>query len=393
MRAGLDALLADPKPFHGRKIGLCINHTAVSMELQGALPALQAAGLDIVRVFGPEHGVHSTAQDMVGVGDGAEEAAATGPDVVSLYGENEASLHPDPATLADLDVLIFDIQDIGSRYYTYQATLGYIMEVAGPLGVEVVVLDRPNPIDGVSIEGNVVNPGFESFVSAYPLAVRHGMTMGEMGHFFRRFVGIDCPYKVIPCEGWHRDQWQDQTGLPWVYPSPNMPTLETAAIYPGMCLIEGTNLSEGRGTTRPFHLIGAPWLDHERFTELCRRGALDAHLEGVGFRAACFEPRFQKHAGEVCGGTEIFVTDRNRMEPFLLGMVVMEAALRADPEHFAWRTETYEFVDAPIAIDLLGGSTELRAGLETRMPLRDITGPWADERSEWEEQRAACLLY
>ncbi|MGB0640583.1 MAG: exo-beta-N-acetylmuramidase NamZ family protein, partial [Myxococcota bacterium] len=286
-----------------------------------------------------------------------------------------------------------DIQDIGARYYTYQATLGYVMEVAAETGTKVVVLDRPNPIDGVSVEGNIVNPGFESFVSAYPIAVRHGMTMGELGRFFKHDQGIDCDLEIIQCEGWYRDQWLDQTDLPWVFPSPNMPTLETAAIYPGMCLIEATNLSEGRGTTRPFHLVGAPWLDRERFTELCRKGALDANLQGVAFRPASFEPRFQKHEGKPCHGIEIFLQDRNTLEPYLLGLVVLEAALRTGNEAFAWRTETYEFIDDPIAIDLLGGSAEVRVGLESRVRPRELMESWDAELSDWMERRQECLLY
>jgi uncharacterized protein YbbC (DUF1343 family) len=387
-RSGLEVLLDDVSRFRGVRAGICCNHTAVTREFQHIIPVLQAAGLNIVRVFAPEHGVDALAQDMITVEDEGDVVP-----VVSLYGDSEDSLRPSAEMLADLDILFFDIQDIGARYYTYQATLGYVMEVAATTGTKVVVLDRPNPIDGVSVEGNVVNPGFESFVSAYPLAVRHGMTMGELGRFFKTDLGIDCDLEVIACEGWHRDQWLDQTDLPWVFPSPNMPTLETAAIYPGMCLIEATNLSEGRGTTRPFHLVGAPWLDRERFAELCRKGALDSNLQGVAFRAASFEPRFQKHGGKPCHGIEIFVEDRNLMEPYLLGLVILEAALRTGSEGFAWRTETYEFIDNPIAIDLLTGSCEVRVGLESRVRPRELIGSWEQELSDWMERREECLLY
>jgi uncharacterized protein YbbC (DUF1343 family) len=250
MRAGLDVLVSDHaaiRALAGQKVGLCCNHTAVTSDLDHATAALRAAGVALRRIFAPEHGVDATAQDMIGV-EGDDARVPT----ISLYGSTAASLRPDPAMLSDLDVVLFDIQDIGSRYYTYQATLGYLMEVAAETGTEVVVLDRPNPIDGVSLEGNVVEAGYASFVGAYPLANRHGMTMGELGTFFAKDVGIDCPFRVVKMDGWRRDQWFDETGLPWIFPSPNMPTLETAAIYPGLCLVEGTNLSEGRGTTRPF---------------------------------------------------------------------------------------------------------------------------------------------
>jgi len=347
---------------------------------------LPAAGVKLARLFGPEHGVHAAAQDMISVED-------EGPEIVSLYGKDEASLHPSPESLADLDVLLFDIQDIGARYYTYQATLGFMMEVAGKVDTKVVVMDRPNPINGVDTEGNIVLPGFESFVSAYPLAVRHGMTMGELAHYFQRYCGVACELEIIECAGWRRDMWFDETDLPWVLPSPNMPTLETAIIYPGMCLIEGTNLSEARGTTRPFHLVGAPWLDPEKFARLCRQGAEDSGLRGVGFRAASFEPRFQKHAGVLCGGVEVHLTNRNALESYLLGLVVIEAAIRCEPDQFAWRTETYEYVDEPIAIDLLCGTAEARIGLESRVSPRDLVESWRASREEWLPKRQRCLLY
>ena len=369
-------------------MGVACNHTAVDPNLDHLLDRLRAAGIVVRRIFAPEHGLHATAQDMISV-DGEDD----GPAVVSLYGSSAATLRPAPELLADLDVVLFDIQDIGSRYYTYQATLGYMMEVAATTGTRIVVLDRPNPIDGVTLEGNVVEPGFESFVSAYPLAVRHGMTMGELALYFRDVIGIRCTLEVIRCEGWDRRSWYDDTGLPWVFPSPNMPMLETAAIYPGMCLIEGTNLSEGRGTTRPFHHVGAPWLDAAEFLRLCRLGADDARLEGVAFRAATFEPRFQKHAGLPCHGVEIFLTDRCRLHSLGLGLVVIEAALRADPTRFAWRTETYEFVDDPIAIDLLLGSREGRLALEARLSVRELIDRWDAGRPEWDRARKSCLLY
>ncbi len=385
MVSGLAVLLEDASALKGARVGLCCNPTAVDRSLRHAGEGLRALGVEVQRFFGPEHGVSATAQDMISVEDASE--------VVSLYGDSEESLRPDPSTLEDLDVLLFDIQDIGSRYYTYQATLGFIMEVAGRVDTRVIVLDRPNPINGIDVEGNVVRPGFESFVSAYPLAVRHGLTMGELGLFFQRELGVSCELEVVRCRGWSREQWFDEGDLPWVFPSPNMPTLETAIIYPGMCLIEGTNLSEGRGTTRPFHLVGAPWLDPARFAALCRKGAVDNGLEGVAFREASFLPQFQKHAGQHCGGVEVHLTDRNALESFLLGLVVIEAALRCDRERFAWRTETYEFVDEPIAIDLLCGNSEARLGLEASVRPRELIQGWSGELEEWKKRRAGVLLY
>ena len=317
MRSGLEVFLeSGVEGVRGKRVGVCCNPTAVDRNYRHILELLAGAGVNVVRVFGPEHGVAATAQDMIGVED-------EGAEVISLYGDSEESLRPTPESLADLDVLIFDIQDIGSRYYTYQATLGFIMEVAATVDTKVIVLDRPNPINGVAVEGNIVRDGYESFVSAYKLPVRHGMTMGELGTYFKRELGLSkLDYEVVKCEGWERWMWLDDTDLPWVLPSPNMPTLETATIYPGMCLIEGTNLSEGRGTTRPFHFVGAPWLDPARFEELCRLGAIDNGLEGVAFRAASFQPGFQKHAWDICGGVEIHLTDRDALNAFLVSSAV-----------------------------------------------------------------------
>lgn len=388
MRSGMEVFLDGAQILEGKRFGVCCNPTAVDRDLVHLVDRLRERGLRPTRLFGPEHGVAATAQDMISVDDEGSDVP-----IVSLYGDSAESLRPPAALLEDLDVLLFDIQDIGARYYTYQATLGFVMEVAAATGTRVVVLDRPNPINGVHVEGNVVRPGFESFVSAYPLAVRHGMTMGELAHYFRDVLGIRAEVEVVKAEGWRRDAWFDQTGLPWVFPSPNMPTLETAIIYPGMCLIEGTNLSEGRGTTRPFHLVGAPWIDPGRFARLCQAGALDNGLEGVAFRPASFLPQFQKHAGQTCGGVEVHITDRNALESLLLGLVVIEAAHRLDPQRFAWRTETYEFVDDPIAIDLLLGNAEGRLGLEAGVRPRELLNGWRSELEAWGEGREACLLY
>lgn len=392
MRSGLEVLLSDKLDLvKGLRVGLCCNHTAVDRDLNHAIDRLVGAGVPLVRLFGPEHGVRATAQDMETVSE--HKDPVTGLPTVSLYGTTEASLRPDPATLADLDVLLFDVQDIGARYYTYQATLGFLMEACGQLGKRVIVLDRPNPIDGVTLEGNVVQPGFESFVGAFPIAVRHGMTVGELALFFGESCEVECDVEIVPCEGWDRSKWFDELDLPWVFPSPNMPTLDTAAVYPGTCLIEATNISEGRGTTRPFHRIGAPWLDPQRFARECAEGAARAGLSGVRFRPDAFVPGFQKHAGKGCGGVEVHVRDRRAMNAFLLGMVVTEAARNCDPERFAWRAEPYEFVSDPPAIDLLTGSAEYRTALEAGAPIRDILDVWKPQLAAFAEQRRSCLLY
>jgi len=328
---------------------------------------------------------------MEGVGEAFDPVS--GLPVVSLYGDDEASLHPDPGSLEQLDAVIFDIQDIGARYYTYQATLGFLMQVAATTGTRVVVLDRPNPINGVSLEGNVVNEGFESFVGAFPIPVRHGMTVGELGSYYQRFLGVDVELDVVPCQGWDRRWWFDDTGLPWVYPSPNMPTLDTATVYPGMCLIEATDLSEGRGTTRPFHLVGAPWIDPNALVARCERVAADAQLKGVAFRPAAFNPGFQKHAGTGCRGVEVHVTHRDELNSLLLGMVVTEACYTLNPRRFAWRQEPYEFVSDPPAIDLLTGSGEYRQALESGDPTAPLIQRWNPQLQAFDQRRQQVLLY
>ena len=391
MLSGLEVLLADPSRLRGKRVGVCCNHTAVDRRLRHGVDRLRGAGVELVRLFAPEHGVRATVQDMVGLDELRDPVS--GLPVVSLYGQDESSLRPKPETIADLDVVLFDIQDVGARYYTYQATLGYVMEVAGRLGTRVIVLDRPNPINGLAIEGNVVGPGFESFVGAWPIAVRHGMTVGELAQYFKAFCSVECETEIVQCEGWERSMWYDQTGLPWVFPSPNMPTVDTATVYPGTCLVEATNLSEGRGTTRPFHLIGAPWLDPQRCAAECTASAERNGLEGVVFRPHAFIPGFQKHARENCGGIEVHVLDRDALDALLLGLVVLDGCRRADPERFGWRKEPYEVVADPPAIDLLTGSADARAVLESEGSLRDLVERWKPENAGFAERRSACLLY
>src|SRR3990172_4861236 len=265
---GLDAIVEERfRSLRGLRIGLICNPTAVDRRLRHAADLLAAApGVRLTALFGPEHGVRGDAQYMAAVGDARDRR--TGLPVHSLYGDTRASLTPTPAQLAGLDALVFDIQDVGARYYTYQATMMLCMEAAARARLRFVVLDRPNPIGGGGVEGPRLAQGFESFCGLHDLAPRHGMTVGELAELFRAERGlVDLELGVVECRGWRRGMHQRETGLPWVFPSPNMPTPETALVYPGMCLLEGTNVSEGRGTTRPFELFGAPWLDGDRLAE------------------------------------------------------------------------------------------------------------------------------
>jgi len=387
VETGLHRLLRADGALDGARVGLLANPTCVTEELDHGLDALLERGVDIVRLFGPEHGIRAAAQDMEAVAPSADPL--TGIPTVSLYGDDVGSLRPDPGAVEDLDVLLVDIQDVGARYYTYASTVGLTMDVCGEVGTEVWVLDRPNPLGGDVIEGNCVSPELRSFVGTQPIPNRHGMTLGELARFFVRYGGWSCELEVVEMRGWERTRWYDETGLPWVMPSPNMPTLETAAVYPGMCLLEGTNVSEGRGTTRPFELFGAPYADGRRLRE--RLASFD--FDGVRFRATAFRPMFQKHAGETCHGVQIHVTDREAFRSVPVGYAAVSALRRGSPEAFDWRREPYEFVDNELAIDLLVGDRELRKAIEVGEDPSALCRAARSDREDFEQRRQKCLLY
>lgn len=388
---GLDRLFSAeylPK-LKGRNVGLCCNPTTVNHQFEHAVDLImKVEGCNLVALFGPEHGIRSEAQYMVGVDDQPVDPQ-TGVPVYSLYGSEESSLKPTPAMLEGVDLLLFDIQDVGSRYYTYIYTMSYLMEAAGEANIEVWVLDRPNPINGLTVEGPLIQPGFESFVGRYPIPNRHGMTAGELALMFRDEFGVSCQLEIIPVAGWSRDLWYDQTNGPWVMPSPNMPTLDTAMVYPGGCLLEGCNVSEGRGTTRPFELWGAPYLDAFQTAEVMS----EYKLPGVTFRPVRFQPTFDKWTGESCAGVQIHVTDRNTYLPFLTGTAILHACIRMAPQEFQWRSEAYEFVDDIPAIDLLYGNTDIREAIEQQIPLREIAALWKQDEKTFQQKRQPYLLY
>ena len=387
---GLDVLLDDRKrldELRGRSVGLLVNPTSISADFDHAIEALRQAGLDIVRLFGPEHGVRADAQDMEAVDETVDPIS--GLPTVSLYGDTVDSLRPDEEHLRDLDIVICDIQDIGARYYTYVYTIGLMMDACGRADTPVMVLDRPNPLGGIDVEGNVVADDMRSFVGMQPLANRHGMTAGELAHFFDRFGGWSCNLEVVEMDGWKRSMWFDDTGLPWVMPSPNMPTLETACVYPGQCLLEGTNLSEGRGTTRPFELFGAPYVDANALAEYLNALALD----GVQFRTTAFRPTFQKHGGTTCHGLQLHVTDRRSFSSTATSYGILAGLLELHGDLFQWRTEAYEFVRDRLAIDLLIGDKDVRLALEDGADPLQLVASLADDRSEFDVRRTQCLLY
>lgn len=385
--AGLD-ILADEgfRRLRGARVGAIVNHTSVDWRLRHLADLLHdAEGVTLSALFGPEHGVRGDAQDMEGVVEAVDPR--TGVPAFSLYGDSAESLVPPAGSLEGLDALIFDVQDVGSRYYTFAATMLYAMQAASGGKARFLVLDRPNPIGGEAIEGPTVSPGFESFVGAYPMPIRHGMTVGELARMFHHELKLDLELEVVPCAGWNRGMAWADTGRAWVAPSPNMPTPETALVYPGGCLIEGTNLSEGRGTTRPFELWGAPWLDGHAL-----RDAAEAYgLPGVILRPSGFRPMFHKHAKRGCQGVQPHVTDPGAFRPLWTYTALLALARAQDPEKFAWRTEPYEFVSDPIAIDLLYGSPRERLAIESG-EIGGLPGAWARDEEEFRERRAPYLL-
>jgi uncharacterized protein YbbC (DUF1343 family) len=308
------------------------------------------------------------------------------------------SLEPPQEALADVDVLLVDLQDVGSRYYTYVWTMALCMKAAAKAGVAVVVLDRPNPLGGVDIEGGDVQPAAESFVGLGSIPVRHGLTIGELAQLVRAGITwggprwkepLDVDLTVVKMRGWRRADHFEVTGLPWVLPSPNMPTPDTACVYPGMCLIEGTNISEGRGTTRPFEIIGAPFIDGHRLAD--RLAEYD--LPGVRFRPLSFRPVFHKFGGQSCGGIQLHVLDRRTFRPYRAGVAILRELWAVGGEAFRWRTETYEFVSDPPAIDLLTGSDAVRLGIERGVELEELFASWLPAERAFAERRQAHLLY
>jgi uncharacterized protein YbbC (DUF1343 family) len=387
--SGLDVLVEKRfTPLRGLAVGLICNPTAVDRRLRHAADLLhEARNVRLAALFGPEHGVRGDVQYMAAVKD--ERDRRTGVPVYSLYGSDADSLRPDPRTLRGLDALVFDIQDVGARCYTYQATMLFCMEAAARAKLAFFVLDRPNPIGGAVVEGPALTPGFESFCGVHDVAVRHGLTIGELAGLYREERGLELALTVIPCRGWRRGMVLRDTGLPWVFPSPNMPTPETALVYPGMCLLEGTNVSEGRGTTKPFELFGAPWLDRDRLAQ-----ALSAErLPGVRFRPVSFVPTWDKHAGVRCHGLEVVVVDREAFRPFRTGVACVAAARAQDPGRFRWRTEPYEFVEHVPAFDLLCGSAREREALERGRGWRDLAPEWSREERAFAKRRARHLRY
>ena len=385
VRLGSDLLLSSSR-LKGTRVGVVCNHASLDRGFLHIVDRLAAADhLTLAAIFGPQHGFRSDVQDNMIETPHANDPGRRVP-IYSLYSETR---EPTAEMLSGIDVMVIDLQDVGARIYTYIYTMANCMRACARHRIPVIVCDRPNPIGGVDVEGARLVPGFESFVGQFPIPMRHGMTIGELARLFNEVFSIGAQLEVVTMEGWRRDMYADRTGMPWVMPSPNMPTLDTAIVYPGTVLFEGIMLSEGRGTTRPFELVGAPWIEAERFA----RDMNALGLTGVHFRPAVFEPTFQKHAKQTCGGCQIHVIARHLFKPVLVGVALAGMFRRTNPSKFAWRQPPYEYEHDKMPIDILAGADTLRTQIEADMPAAEIAASWRADEDAFRAVRERFLMY
>jgi uncharacterized protein YbbC (DUF1343 family) len=369
------------------RLGVLAHPASVDRGIEHISDVLARIGIKPALFFGPEHGYGGEAQDMIDVPHARDKR--TGAPVISLYGDRFEDLSPKPEHLSAIDLLLIDLADVGARYYTFVWTALLATRAAVKAGVPVILLDRPNPVSGSKrlVEGRSQQPGYASFVGLEPVPVRHSLTPGEIVALFAKREGIPLgdALSIVAVEGWDREKYADTWDRPFVMPSPNMPTCCTAIVYPGGCLLEGTNLSEGRGTTRPFEIVGAPWIDGHQLAH----GLRASGLTGFVARPVTFRPTFHKHAGQICGGVQIHVADRFAFRPVATYVALVALARRQTPNNFAFRTERYEYVDTIPAIDLLTGSDEVRRAIEAGEDARAIAEfvsaadpTWSDQMDE-----------
>lgn len=381
VQTGLDSFLDQPPPeARGVRLGLMTNPSGIDRHLRSSVDRLASQpNVRVAALYGPEHGVRGEAQAGEHVDGGTD--ARTGLPVHSLYGPSRI---PSDEMLAGVDAMLVDLQDIGVRFTTYISTLAHVIDVCAESGKGVIILDRPNPLTGSRVGGNLLDPNYASFVGIHPIPILHGLTIGEFGRLWARDHDLPEP-TVVTMDGWRRNMWFDETGLPWVAPSPNLPTLDSTVAYPGTCLIEGTNLSEGRGTTRPFEVIGAPWIEPGTLTA----ALAELELGGVAFRPVYFTPMFSKQAGLRCGGVQVYVTNREAFDAVAFGPRLLATLKRLYPADFAWLPPN----DGRHFIDLLTGGSGLRDAIDEGVPIQEFLASWTRESSSFEVARADILLY
>ena len=386
IKLGID--LFDPQSVKGKRVALLCHAASVNSNYLHLTEICAQGGVNVVRCFGPEHGIWADAQDMEAVVEEGIEIHTQAP-ITSLYGHTVEELTPKAHLFDQVDLLIIDLQDIGTRYYTYIYTAALCAKVCGQTQTQVLILDRPNPLGGEEVEGGLTQREYASFVGLWPLPNRHGLTLAEVVCLLNDREGFGAEIEVIEVQGWHRSQLLNQTGQRWVQPSPNMPSFHAMMVYPGLCLIEGTEMSEGRGTTRPFEWVGAPYIQPFEWAK-----ALNARgLEGIHFRPLYFKPTFHKYAHQTIGGVELHLTNLNQLRPLKVGLHLLDVTRKLYGEHMQWRTKAYEYVSEYLAIDLLFGGSQARQVIDQGGDLDLLYQEWQDQAQLFKEERLPYLRY
>jgi len=387
VKLGIERLLSDSKHLiKNLRIGLICNQASVNHDFQHAADLFfEDSEINLVALFGPQHGIRGDVQDnMIETGHATDKK--TNLPIYSLYSETRI---PTEDMLKDLDALVFDLQDVGGRVYTFIYTMANAMTACAKYGKKMFVCDRPNPINGVDLEGNSLEDEYKSFVGQYPIPMRHGLTVGELAKLFNEEFGIGCDLEVVEMQGWTRELYYDETDAPWVLPSPNMPTVETAVVFPATVYFEGTQVSEGRGTTKPFEVVGAPYIDADELADALK----NLSLPGVIFRAVNFLPTFQKHAGKTCGGVFLHVTDRTNFEPVITGIGLVKTIYDLYTDEFKWKEPPYEYVYDKNPFDVISGTEKTRNFIETGASLEEIKLSWEQDVNNFRVLWEKYLIY
>ena len=387
IRPGIEVLINDKLALlAGQQIGLVCNQASVLPDLRHAADVFfEHSDINLTTLFGPQHGIRGDVQDNMIETDHVVDPH-TGLWIYSLYSETR---EPTEKMLENVDTIVFDLQDVGCRIYTFVYTMANCMRAAKKLGKRVVVCDRPNPINGVAVEGNVTEKEFTSFVGQFEIPTRHGMTTGELAKLFNEHFDIGCDLEVVPMDGWRREMWFEDTGLPWVMPSPNIPTVDTCVVFPATVHVEGTEISEGRGTTRVFELNGAPYIEPWAWVAELEK----FKFPGISFRQTYFQPTFQKHARVTCGGLQLHVTDRETFTPVIVGVAMIKTAYDLYPGQFQWKQKAYEYEFDKNPFDVVSGTDTIRKAIEKGIPLKEIEHSWAEGLTDFEKIRGAFLMY
>jgi len=387
LKLGVEKLLNENiSSLEGSRVGLICNQASVNHDFQHVADLFyENDGINLTTLFGPQHGIRGDVQDnMIETSHSTDVKTAL--PIYSLYSETR---EPTEEMLKDVDVLVYDLQDIGGRVYTFIYTMANAMSACAKYQKKMIVCDRPNPINGIDVEGDLLEKGHESFVGMYPIPMRHGMTVGELAKLFNEKFGINCDLEVIPVDGWERRSYLDETDSPWVIPSPNMPTVEAAVVFPGTVYFEGTGVSEGRGTTKPFEYVGAPYINADDYADRLA----SFKLEGVVFRPTNFLPTFQKHMNQSCGGVFLHVTNRQQFKPVITGLAMVKAAFDMYPEEFTWKSPPYEYVFDRNPFDVIAGNTKIRENFENGISVENLKASWESDEDEFRKTREEFLLY